>query len=57
MSPFFQVGGDMIELLLATAKEQGILVEVLPCTRVWDRCLHDNKNKWEERHRRGEQLK
>ena len=49
----FKVGGDMIELVLKTGKEKGLIEDVVAYPRVWDTCLQENMKMWEERRQKG----
>jgi len=53
VAPLFQVGGDMIELVLRTGKDKGLIKDVVPGPRVWDKCLQENMKIWEERQQNG----
>jgi len=45
----------MIELVLKTGKEKGLIEDVVPGPRVWDKCLQDNMKMWEERRQKGKE--
>ena len=53
VAPLFKVGGDMIELVLKTGKEKGLIEDVVAYPRVWDTCLQENMKMWKERQQKG----
>lgn len=53
VSPMYDMVGQLVELLLKTAKEHGKEVVSTVCNRVWDLHLVKNKRKWKERSKKG----